>query len=151
MPTCEICGKDKKVHKNRKTGQLVCRNCYNRKFYKPLKEECSICGRVRPVVKRNNGKAVCKTCYHREFYKLPEEKCSICGQKRPVVLRTKDGQPVCKTCYYNYFVAKEECSICGRVKPVYIRDGSCPVCKVCYNREYNRLRKKYSKPIQKLC
>lgn len=130
---CWICCKPKKVHRNRKTGQLVCNGCYHKEFQP--KEECSLCGKIRRVVMRNNGQSVCPTCYCREFQ--PKEECLLCGRIRRVRIRTKKGKPFCDTCYKREFyrAPEEECSLCGQVRQVKIRRNSNPLCGVCYHRE----------------
>jgi len=130
---CKICCQLKKVCKNRKTGQLVCKSCYCMEFQP--KKECSRCGKIKRVMMRNNSQPVCATCYHRKFQ--PKEKCLLCGRIRKVHLRTKKGKPICDTCHAREFyqAPKETCSLCGQVRQVKIRKDGNPVCEVCYHRE----------------
>ena len=119
--TCSICKQHKTVHKNRKTGKLICHACYKREIYEQPKEQCSICHKVKPVGCRiENGQPVCPACYRRE---INVAKCSICHKVKPVACRTEDSQPVCQACYQREFYKppKEQCSICNKVKPVNYR------------------------------
>jgi len=93
---CQTCSKLKNgVHKNRSSGKLQCRKCYQREHT----ETCCRCGRERPIITRDpNGGAVCGACYNKT-YTPPQEPCCRCGRERPIATRDPDGGAVCNACY----------------------------------------------------
>jgi len=120
---CDICQQVKdKVHRNRKTGKLVCVGCY-----KPPEKECCICHQTKPVHKKTAHGPVCKDCHQ-----LPKEECCTCHQVKPVHKRTAEG-PVCKACYEQ---PEEECCNCGKIRPVAECTPEGPICMTCYNHKY---------------
>ncbi len=94
---CEVCGKRRVVHKNPKSGRLICANCYLRR-----RGTCSVCGKDRIVhKKRNSKKRICSNCYQKLYYSSYNfvlERCAKCKKKRPVVARTDAGRPICFKC-----------------------------------------------------
>lgn len=62
---CSVCKEHKTLHHNRKTGKLICHNCYRKD--PSTHEECSKCGKVKPVgMRTESGKLICHNCYQRQ-------------------------------------------------------------------------------------
>lgn len=128
---CEVCKQKKTVHKNRQTGQVICRNC--------LCEKCSECGKLKPVKRRGINGPICRNCARRASYRdiSKYEKCYKCGKVKPVAGRSNDKEPICHSCnnkQRRHDSSKyEECVECDSFKPVAARDASGgAICKVCY-------------------
>ena len=131
--TCEICGKQNNVHKNRQTGQYLCLYCQHKSFSRP--RVCSVCGQLRPIWKSSNGKALCNPCYSKDYRNnhAIREKCSVCGRLKLVAARMTNGQAICHNCYRKDPVNFRRCIICGLKKAVekLNADGQS-ICPSCY-------------------
>ena len=123
---CKACGQSKTVHKNRKTGKLVCKNCYYDHF--AWQEKCSKCNDVGRIACRKGKKIVCSKCYHKS-YAPPRQECSRCHKTKPV--ENWDGdQPVCGVCYKKSRIG--ECAECKKKKVI----QALGLCYACYKRRH---------------
>ena len=90
---CNVCGRRKVVHKNRRSGKAVCPACYAiARYYDPsTHEQCSECREVKPVAMRTeDGKAVCPACYRRSKI----GKCAKCKETKTI-----QALGLCYGCY----------------------------------------------------
>lgn len=118
---CPKCKKDNVRHH----AKGLCRKCYF-KLYKPPKNECVVCGKIKAVAKRDlNGDSICANCYE-----TPKEECCVCKNIRPVCKRNKYGS-VCKKCYE---APKRVCSICFKLNQVAKMLDKKDICVSCYER-----------------
>ena len=96
---CHICNNSGTVSKNRQTGKLVCRGCNQKRRYENpfTHRKCSMCGKVKPVAKRNkSGEALCVLCYRKD--PSTHKKCFKCNNVRWVAKRDKLNRPICSNC-----------------------------------------------------
>lgn len=125
--TCSVCKKNKRVHRNRKTGKLVCSNCYQRD--PSTHEKCYKCRKVKHVYGRTDfGKPTCSNCYKRD--PSTHERCSKCGEVKYVKTRTDSGKPICTNCYHRSRVGK--CVECKKKKII----QAFGRCYGCYQRQH---------------
>lgn len=124
---CSQCSGTTRVHRNRKTGKLLCHNCARRD---PSKQEtCSKCTKPGLVEKRkDNGQAICKRCCGKARYKdiSRHEKCCFCGETKHVAVRTGSGKAVCQNCYRQGNIGT--CEDCGNDDVVICAKGLCGTC-----------------------
>ncbi len=110
----------------------------------PLKESCSICGKVSRLSRRYNGEGYCANCYAKWF---PKKECHCCHQQKRIYLRSNvywDCQKqtdcvrcgkvsgtfsigkitrygaVCNACS-RYFREERECFECGKLSRAMLR------------------------------
>ena len=103
MPTgtCAICNKQKKVHRCKRTGKLLCNACYRRT---EAHEECWRCLEPCPVTYRESdpsnpdgtGKPICPNCY-RKYVNLGN--CAYCRRRETRIEKRTDKGPMCTRCY----------------------------------------------------
>ncbi len=126
---CSFCQREKKVHPNRVTKELVCQPCHQRN--KPP-QTCSICQSSRADVFWNKQAQalVCSKCYKQKY--KPRVPCSICTQVRAISAFDDSGRPVCEFCR-RVVRNTDDCSICHerRIIGKRLPDGQ-KVCTLCY-------------------
>jgi hypothetical protein len=122
-PACSVCGRTGKPL-FRSPGGGVCQRCRNWQ----LAAACIICGKVKPVSRRDGaGQPVCEVCHRRGPAR--HRACGICGTTAPVAVRGRGGKPdICVNCYR---LPAAACSRCGRIGPCIFAGTSHPVCKQC--------------------
>ncbi len=150
-PACPGCGRVIHLHRP-VGGQWLCRNCTARSRARPCsrcgavreaatrdehgrplcphclitdpanQEDCSKCGRRRPVAVRAPGGPVCPGCRP-----VPVATCAICGREAPCETSMATGRPWCRRCQQRW----AECSACGKTRPVHGGSLDQPLCLAC--------------------
>ena len=122
---CELCGRKRKVRRNRKSKRLVCHACYEGKINIG---KCSQCGNDKPVAVRTPTGLICVSCYalNRYHSASKHEQCSRCGKTRPVNYRTEKGLPICYTC--RQYMHTGICRNCLEEKIIH----ALGMCRRCY-------------------
>ena len=90
---CYLCSKKGQVHKGRKSGKLICFNCYRmiHHYDSSTHEQCSECGKIKQVVTRDiDGKAICPSCYRKNKI----GRCISCGTVKII-----EANKQCSRCY----------------------------------------------------
>lgn len=128
-PRCQDCGLERKLPYVAERGRR-CTACFNRSNA----EQCSRCGKKRPVEARDGASPVCGLC--RRADPANHETCSQCHQLGPVVVRPLSG-PVCPRCYQ---LPKKRCDVCGEQAQIHSRRGGGAVCDRCYRSPPGRCR-----------
>ncbi|HVA74457.1 MAG TPA: hypothetical protein VNF71_07815, partial [Acidimicrobiales bacterium] len=101
-------------------GAPICPSCLIRD---PVNhEDCSRCGRLRPVSVRRPDGVFCETCRPPKVLT-----CSICGRHGPALMSETTGQPWCRACSQRW----ARCARCDQVRP--LRGGTIdePLCATC--------------------
>ncbi len=117
---CVRCGAVRDPVTRDENGGAVCPNCF---MNDPANtEQCTACGRRRPVSVRTSDGPLCPSCRP-----VPEMTCSICGHVAPCEIATATGQPWCRACQSRW----ARCAGCGEMRQV--RGGSTeqPLCATC--------------------
>jgi len=130
---CSVCKQEKNVH-HRNSGKPICYSCYSLARHRDpsTHEECSQCGKVKPVSTRTgSGKPICYSCYGlaRDRDPSTHEECSQCGKVKPVSTRTGSGKPICYSCYHRSNVGK--CAECKEKKII----QALGLCYACYQKQ----------------
>jgi len=123
---CVVCGRAVRL-RHKLDGGRACGACYAKQHAR----ECSRCGRVRPVERRDDeGRAVCSACSRRDPTRW--EQCVTCGQRRPVAARRSTG-PLCQSCIPRRLYT---CADCGRAEQTaHAHTDAGPICGACYHRQ----------------
>jgi uncharacterized protein YidB (DUF937 family) len=117
---CARCGTVREAATRDEHGRPLCPNCL---ITDPAnQEECSRCGRRRPVSTRTPDGPLCENC--RPWKMLT---CSICGRHAPCVISKATGQPWCGACKQRW----ARCSQCGTVAPTRAGTADAPLCSAC--------------------
>ncbi|MFI7520113.1 hypothetical protein [Micromonospora globbae] len=120
MIPCGRCGVRRQPCTRDSDGQPLCSSCVSRE---PANlEECTGCGRRRPVAARTPDGPFCDTCRP-----WPVLTCASCGQTRPCKISQATGQPCCKTCASRW----ARCTNCGQVRPQRGGTKDAPLCAPC--------------------
>ena len=109
LVTCAACGRQRQAGTT-VDGVRLCSTCKRRdaRFH----EECSTCGRLRPVSARDHdGGAICPNCAHR----ARTAACFVCGRTRPIAARF-EGHPYCAKCRPR---RPQQCARCGEHRICY--------------------------------
>ncbi len=80
---CDVCGRQRTVHRNCKSGKAICHNCGQMARYRDpsTHERCFECGKVKPVAMHNEfGKAICHACYQRSKV----DRCAECKETKVI-------------------------------------------------------------------
>lgn len=126
-PRCAVCGKDKPLRWGR-DGIRCCRRCYDAQ----KEQQCSLCGKQRPVTSRDpGGRPLCNVCTKNAAYNHCV--CVQCGRSRAVAIHIKDGT-LCRACWRGQ-VAR--CAVCGRQRPCHFADTNSPRCEPCSRKRRN--------------
>lgn len=109
----------------------LCEHCYQI-LHKYPKEQCSICGSVSKVHKRENGNAICRECYKR-----PAHQCSICGKHSAAALKLSPSKYICMMCYTKYYRERLTCTICGKNEIIAVSNEKEKICIKCYSPSFH--------------
>ena len=132
------CGKKRKLHRNGKTGKLLCVPCIDIGGRQKGTCQNTACGKEGVIVRKNRrtGQLLCNTC------RLTPKQCSLCGKLRPPAKYEEEkNQPICKTCYYSDPSTFKDCYKCGDFKPVHAYTRLGPICPGCYRRRWRKKQK----------
>ena len=117
---CSRCGAVREAATRDEHGRPLCPNCLSTD---PVnQEECSKCGRRRPVSVRAPGGPLCPACRP-----VPVAACSICGRKAPCETSAATGKPWCRACKQRW----ARCAQCGTMAPVRGGTADAPLCSTC--------------------
>ena len=117
---CSRCGAVREAATRDEDGRPLCPHCL---ITDPAnQEECSKCGRRRPVAVRAPGGPICPGCRP-----LTVSTCSICGREAPCETSMATGRPWCRRCQQRW----AECSACGKTRPVHGGSLDQPLCLAC--------------------
>jgi len=117
---CSRCGAVREAATRDEHGRPLCPNCLSTD---PVnQEECSKCGRRRPVSVRTPGGPLCPACRP-----VPVATCSICGRKAPCETSVATGKPWCRACKQRW----ARCAQCGTTAPVRGGTADAPLCSTC--------------------
>lgn len=119
---CSRCGDVREPATRDADGAPLCAKCLTSD---PINaEECSACGRRRPVAIRTPEGPRCSTCRIRHV-----TACGICGRQAQCETSRATGQPWCTRCKQRWI----RCSACRVVGP--LRGGTlkAPLCARCVN------------------
>lgn len=131
---CPKCGKKGVKHK----AKGLCIKCY-----KPPKEKCVKCCKLRRVNSRDNkGNPFCGVCYNKNY--RPKKNCVICG-KLKIIAKMDNNNPICYICYEKEYRSEEDCVDCKKLKKIEERDeNNNPICKLCYKKRRREDNEKYA-------
>jgi hypothetical protein len=117
---CSRCGAVREAAARDEDGRPLCPHCL---ITDPAnQEDCSKCGRRRPVSVRTPGGPLCPSCRP-----VPVATCSICGRQAPCETSMATGRPWCRACQQRW----AECSSCGETRPVHGGSLGQPLCLAC--------------------
>jgi len=117
---CSRCGAVREAATRDEHGRPLCPNCLSTD---PVnQEECSKCGRRRPVSVRTPGGPLCPACRP-----VPVATCSICRRKAPCETSVATGKPWCRACKQRW----ARCAQCGTMAPVRGGTADAPLCSTC--------------------
>lgn len=117
---CVRCQVDREPATRDDNGAPICPSCL---IKDPVNhEDCSRCGRLRPVSVRSPDGVLCETCRPPKVLT-----CSICGRHGPALISETTGQPWCRACSQRW----ARCARCDQVRP--LRGGTIdePLCGAC--------------------
>jgi uncharacterized protein YidB (DUF937 family) len=117
---CSRCGAVREAAARDEDGRPLCPHCL---ITDPAnQEDCTKCGRRRPVAVRAPGGPLCPGCRP-----VPVTTCSICGREAPCETSMATGRPWCRRCQQRW----AECSACGKTRPVHGGSLDQPLCLSC--------------------
>jgi len=167
---CPKCKKDKEnkmfFHNSVKADGLShwCKECSKKK-----KENCSICGKSRPVYSRVENQPYCSKCYrgmfqiktncvvcHKPCFPVLKEgvcqhcydlrprtgHCSVCRKVRQIKVNN-EYEKVCTMCYESERRPKKKCVLCGKTKKVGKMLNNGPMCISCYDAQPERVAARF--------
>jgi hypothetical protein len=117
---CSRCGAVREAAARDEDGRPLCPHCLTTN--PANQEDCSKCGRRRPVSVRTPGGPLCPSCRP-----VPIAACSICGRQAPCETSMTTGRPWCRACQQRW----AECSSCGKTRPVHGGSLDQPLCLTC--------------------
>jgi hypothetical protein len=117
---CSRCGAAREAATRDEHGRPLCPECLSTD--PANQEDCSRCGRRRPVVVRAPGGPVCPSCRT-----VPVDTCSICGREAPCETSMATGRPWCRRCHQRW----AQCSACGKTRQTYSGSFDQPLCLAC--------------------
>lgn len=122
MTACGACGNVRRIKSRGSNGEPICDSCHHRD--QTRWEDCSKCGRSRPVHTRREGRPLCGGCSQRKL------RCDACGELAPIHSR-RSGIRLCAHCYER---PRRACGLCGRVGAISARatNDQPDLCRSCY-------------------
>ncbi len=122
---CVKCNSTDHEHK----AKGFCSACYQKEHSYP-KEQCSICGKLERIHKREQNQAICSKCY-----KEPTHKCFFCQKIASAAIKLNTTDFVCDSCYIKYYRKKQLCSVCNHIELLAVNNDTEKVCIKCYSKQ----------------
>ncbi len=137
---CVSCGTTEREHE----AHGLCIRCSKREYGRSHKQECSLCGKINRIARRDDEKRpICQSCNKRYFCKVIKKQCDLCSCIRRIDT-TDNGKLVCNVCYKRHYQKLREivCAECNKLKTIEaVKDGK-ELCRYCYSKAYRQNNKK---------